>query len=191
MRKFQLIKWVFVRFPRATLPRINVAFARGAFIAGSSPAAAHRKMKEWPGRERRTALLIRTTRRKAASGGRESRTSNRAEVSDQRCSDRVALTPHRLRDTSGRHRHAGEADLLDVPVVGAAAAAEHVELRKRARRSRYCRPSSTGSPMSRSGACVEFGMAALRGIGAQAAHALHPGLAVARARRRNASGARS
>jgi hypothetical protein len=49
MRNFQLIKWVFVRLPHGTLPRINVAFAHGAFIAGSYLLLPHRKMEGWRG----------------------------------------------------------------------------------------------------------------------------------------------
>ena len=51
-----------------------------------------------------------------------------------------------------RRSPARPADLLDVAMISAAAAAQHVDVRMAARRSRYCLPSSTGSPASRSGA---------------------------------------
>src|SRR3546814_9146708 len=69
------------------------------------------------------------------------------------------------------------ADGLDVAVVGAAAAAQDVDLGQATAQRAILLPEFGGIAVVERLRCVELRMAELRGVGAQAPDALHPALA--------------
>ena len=84
---------------------------------------------------------------------------------------------------------AGMTDLPDVPVVGAAAAPEHPQVRQKPRQRAVVAGELAGSPGIELGRRVELGMAELRGVGPHPADPPDP--ARRPARRGSASDARS
>ena len=76
----------------------------------------------------------------------------------------------------------GGGDLLDVAMVGAAAAAHHVEPREALLSAAYSIPSSAGLPESSVGRLVQFRVAHPRRVRAKSADSVQPRLA--RGRRR-------
>ena len=88
-------------------------------------------------------------------------------------------------------RQPGVGDARDVPDVGAAAAAEHDEVRQQLAQRDVARGEIGGIAVVELLGLVELGVAARRGVRAQAADPLAPGAVRRRARPRSASGARS
>jgi hypothetical protein len=66
-------------------------------------------------------------------------------------------------------RHAGKGDLLHMPVIGAAAAAEHIEVVVPLNETAVLAPEFDGIACVQIGRRIEFGVAAPRSIGADAA----------------------
>src|SRR5262245_33594317 len=89
----------------------------------------------------------------------------------------TAIEPSHARvNITAIDRHAGERDLLDMPVVGAAAAAEHAEMPELPAQ-RAIAPAKIGRIAGvEIGRGIELGVAARRCVRTQAAQARGPGL---------------